>query len=205
MKSRIIVFITSLLITTLTSIAQDKRAATILDAMSKKYKSMQSFGASFVYGAAGESYKGDILTKNGKYQLKLAGQEIYNDGKTIATYVKENNEVSLSNYDPSEGDFNPANVYTIYKKGYKYSFVQEKGGNEIVDLVPESKSSKVAKVQITVGKTDHSIKSWVITEKSGKTQSFRITKFTPNVSLTDAAFTFDKNKHPGVEVIDLRD
>lgn len=207
MNIRVAVIFNLLIFSFFSSNAQDKRANAILDAMSKKYKSLQSFSALFTYGADGNSsYKGDITTKSGKYRLKLAGQEVYNDGKTVATYVKETNEVNLSNYEPGEGDFNPAKIYTIYKKGYKYSLAEEtKDGNAVIELVPQNKAAKIAKVRITVGKKDSAIKSWQITEKSGNKQSFRIDRFTPNVAVADNFFTFDKSKYPGVEVVDLRD
>jgi outer membrane lipoprotein-sorting protein len=191
--------------------AQDARAAAILDAMSKKYKALSSFSANFTYSAEGggtQRYKGDVTAKGGKFRLKLAGQEIYNDGKTVATYVKETNEVNLSDYEPGDNELNPAKIYTIYKKGYTNQFIGEtkEGGQtyEIVELTPEEKNAQVKSVRITVNKADKSVRSWRITDKSGKTQTFQVDKFTPNVAVTDQFFAFDKTKYPGVEVVDLR-
>ncbi len=196
-------FATLLLISPLISQAQDSKAAAILDAMSKKYKSFSSFSAAFSYG----SESGVITTKSGKYHLKLASQEVFNDGKTVATYVKDANEVNLSTNDPSSNEFSPANIYNIYKNGYSYKLVSEsKAGNAVVDLTPsKGKSSNVAKVRLTISQKDHTLQSWQITDKSGKVQNFKISKFTPNVAVTDQQFTFNKAKYPGVEVIDLRD
>lgn len=194
---------TLLLVYPLISQAQDSKAAAILEAMSKKYQSFSSFSAAFTYG----SESGMITTKAGKYHLKLQGQEVFNDGKTVATYVKEANEVNLSSNDPASNEFSPANIYNLYKNGYTYKLVQEgKGSHAVVDLTPaKGKSSNVAKVRLTISQKDHTLQSWQITDKSGKVQNFKISKFTPNVAVANNQFTFNKAKYPGVEVIDLRD
>lgn len=193
-----------------TTFAQkDPKAASVLDAMSKRFQSLNAFGANFTYNAGtGEAYKGDVTVKGTKFRLKLAGQEVFNDGKTMSTYVKETNEVNLQDYDGSSGDINPAKIYSIYRQGYNYKYLGEKkvGGQavEVVELTPEKKNTQVSKVQITVNKADKSVKNWQITDKSGKRTTYTITRFTPNPKVTDTFFVFDKAKYPGVEVVDLR-
>ena len=189
--------------------AQDSKAGAIIDAMQKKYKSMKSFSATFTYGADGSKQaKGDITVKGQKYRLKLAGQELFNNGKDVATYIKETNEVNISEYEPSENDLNPAKVYSFDKKGYKYTFAGEtkEGANtfELVELSPEKKSGQVSKVKIKVNKADKSVGGWTIIDKSGKRQTFSVSKFVPNVNVDDKFFSFDKSKYPGVEINDLR-
>lgn len=194
---------------------QDKKAQTILDAMSNKYKSLQTFNANFTYGVEGAGAKltnvfsGNVLVKGNKFKLKTAGQEIFNNGKEMFTFVKETNEVNIS--DPNSGDendFSPTKIYTIYKKGYKYIFKEERTeagkSYEVVELSPTNGKSNVVKIQITVNKTDKSIKTWKVWDKSGKKTVFRIDKFIPNAPATDATFNFDKKKYPGVEIVDLR-
>jgi outer membrane lipoprotein carrier protein len=190
--------------------AAKAKAGVILDAMSKKYSTIPNFNAAFTYNTEGvkETYKGDVTVKGKKFRLKLAGQELFNNGQIVSTYIKESNEVNVSNFDPSEEGINPAKIYTIYKKGYKYTFVEEQksGKNiyEVVELTPEKATSQVAKVRITVDKKDKTVKSWKITTKDGKKQTFKVDKFIALNGMSDSFFTFDKTKYPGVEVIDLR-
>jgi outer membrane lipoprotein-sorting protein len=99
----------------------DKRAATILDGMGTKYKSMTSFRVAFTYTNEGastkDSYRGEATVQGTKFRLKMAGQEIFNDGKVMTTYVKETNEATVNNYDPKDvGDVDPTRIYTAYKK-----------------------------------------------------------------------------------------
>ncbi|WP_234735965.1 LolA family protein [Tellurirhabdus bombi] len=187
---------------------KDKKAGDLLDAMGKKFQALDAYNAAFTYAAAGDSYKGDVTVKGTKFRLKLAGQEVFNDGKTVSTYVKETNEVNVQDFEGTTGDINPAKIYTIYKNGYNYKYVgeQKQAGQavEVVELTPEKKNTQVAKVQIAVNKKDKSVKSWKITDKAGKVTSYTITQFTPNPKLADNYFNFDKSKYPGVEVVDLR-
>lgn len=210
MKNKNIFFTLCLLISVFGAKAQDNKASTIIDAMQLKYKAMKTFAASFTYGTEGttQTTQGNITVKGQKYRLKTSGQEIYNNGKEISTYIKETNEVNISDYEPSENDLNPAKVYTFDKKGYRYVFIQEvkEGADtyEVIELSPEKKGTQVAKVKIKLNKKDKSVKSWVITDKNGKRQTFKVNKFTPNVPVDDKFFVFDQSKYPGVEVNDLR-
>lgn len=188
---------------------KDKRAETILDAMSAKYKALSSYQAAFSYNTDSETYKGDITVKGKMFRLKTAGQEVFTDGKLMSTYVKESNEVNLQDYDASAtGDFNPTKVYSMYKKGFNYTYLrqQKTAGRtlDVVELKPEKKNTQIANVQISVDRTDRSVRTWQITDKNGKRTVYTISKFTPNPNPSDTYFVFDKAKYPGVEVVDLR-
>jgi len=215
MKKILVLTASLLIVSSLVMAQKDKKATAILDEMSKKYQTMKSFSASFTYGVEGtnakltESYKGDVTVKGAKFRLKMLGQEVFTNGKELYSYTKETNECQVSEFNPAEMDaLSPTKIYTIYKKGYKYVFVEEvKEGSqlyEVIELSPEDKGSKVAKVQIKVDKKDKSVKSWKVWDKNGKRTVFRVDKFMANAPADDKIFTFDKKKYPGVEVVDLR-
>jgi outer membrane lipoprotein carrier protein len=215
MKKITIIIVNLLIISSLAIAQKDKKATAILDEMSKKYQTMKSFSAAFTYGVEGtnakmtESYKGDVTVKGAKFRLKMLGQEVFTNGKELYNYTKETNECQVSDFNPAEMDaLSPTKIYTIYKKGYKYVFLEEvKEGSqfyEVVELSPEDKSSKVAKVQIKIDKKDKTVKSWKVWDKSGKRTVFRVDRFSPNATADDNLFIFDKKKYPGVEVVDLR-
>jgi outer membrane lipoprotein carrier protein len=203
------------IVVSLTSNAQDAKAGAILDAMSAKYKNLKTFTADFTYGAlspsgnVGRARAGKIAVKGVKFKLNMAGQEIYNNGTEIYSFVKETNEVNVTEYDASEdAQFSPANIYGIYKKGYRYTFKGEKtiAGKvyEIVELVPLKADSNLKNLQITLDKSTKTVKNWKLTDGSGKVTVFDVLKFTPNVALADTYFSFNAGKYPGVEVVDLR-
>ncbi|MHA8088315.1 LolA family protein [Aquirufa sp. Wall-65K1] len=186
------------------SFAQANKASGYIDGMQKKYKAMASFAASFSYATdGGPAMNGSISVKGTKFRLKTAGQEIFNNGKEVSTYIKEINEVNVSAFDPSDNDLNPAKIYSFDKKAYKISLAGEAGSIATVELVPTSKTAQMQKISIKINTADKSVKEWTITNKAGKKQNFKVLKI-ESKSLDDKYFTFDKKQYPGVEVNDLR-
>jgi len=200
---------------TITASAQyDPKALQILEAMSKKYQSIAAFEANIAYTLSNdvekvnEEFKGKITVKGDKFRLALPEQEVINNGSTIWTYLPEAKEVNIDNYDPTSQDVNPSKIYEIYKKGFKYLYLQDKteGGVvcEEIDLVPEKKDAQYFKIKMFINKKDKSIQSWTMFDKGGNRYKYTIAKFNPNVKVDDSFFNFDPKKYPGVEVIDLR-
>lgn len=184
--------------------AQANKALSYVDAMQKKYKAIPSFSANFSYQLEGSSWmNGSILVKGNKFRLKTGGQEIFNNGKEIATYIKEINEVNLNVVDPSDNDINPAKIYSFDKKSYKINLVSDQGSLAVLELAPNNKNANMQKITVKIAKASKEVKEWVITNKSGKKQWFKVTKFAA-VNTDDKSFNFDKKLFPGVEVNDLR-
>jgi outer membrane lipoprotein-sorting protein len=193
----------------------DPKALEILEAMSKKYRAIPAFEANFSYvltnetDKVNEEFKGKMTVKGDKIKLVLPEQEVVNNGTTVWTYLPDAKEVNIDNADANSDDvINPSKIFDIYKKGYKYLYLQEKTeagvSCEEVDLVPEKKDAKYFKIKMLIGKKDKSVQSFTFFEKTGNRYKYSITKFTPNAKIEDSFFTFDPKKYPGVEVIDLR-
>jgi outer membrane lipoprotein carrier protein len=193
---------------------QDPKATVILNEMSKKFQAFKSFQADFTYslettaGKVKDSYQGQISVKGNKYFLKISGQEVYNDGTTVWTYMKDENECNVSEYVPDENEISPTKIHEMYKKGYKYTFLEEKKEAEkvfdVIDLIPEDKNKSFFKVRIMINKKDKSVKSWKIFDRNGNRYLYSINKFTPNSPVEDKQFKFDKSKYPKVQIVDLR-
>lgn len=192
----------------------DPKALEILEAMSKKYKAIPSFEASFSYTLTNEiekvneEFKGRMVVQGDKYRLILPEQEVINNGNTVWTYLPEAKEVNIDNFDPTSEDLNPSKFYEIYKKGFKYLYLEDKteGGVlcEVVDLVPEKSDAQYFKVRMNIVKKDKSIHSWTMFDKAGNLYKYTITKFTPAAKIDESTFSFDAKKYPGVEIVDLR-
>ena len=192
----------------------DPKAFQILEAMSKKYQSISAFEANLAVTLTNdvekvnEEFRGKITVKGDKYKLVLPEQEVINNGATIWTYLPEAKEVNIDNYDPTSQDINPSKIYEIYKKNFKYLYLQDKteGGVmcEEIDLVPEKKDAQFFKIKMFIVKKDKSIQSWTMFDKGGNRYKYTLAKFNPNVKVDDTFFSFDPKKYPGVEVIDLR-
>src|SRR3990170_3259094 len=213
MKNLIFSFLT--LVLAITASAQyDPKALEILDAMGKKYKSIPAYETNFSYTLTNdvekvnEEFKGKLTVKGDKFRMVLPEQEVINNGATIWTYLPDAKEVNIDNYDQSSDDINPFKIYEIYKKNFKYLYLQEKteGGVlcEEIDLVPEKKDAQYFKIKMFINKKEKTIQGFTMFDKGGNRYKYAVTKFTPNSNVADDYFTFDPKKYPGVEVIDLR-
>ena len=213
MKNLVLASLT--IIISISAFAQyDPKALEILDAMGDKYKSIPSYEMNFTstlindVEKVNEEFKGKLTVKDDKFHMVLPEQEVINNGATIWTYLPEAKEVNIDNYDPNSDDINPFKIYEIYKKNYKYLYLQEKTENgvlcEEIDLVPEKKDAQYFKIKMFIGKKDKIIKTFTMYDKGGNRYKYSVTKFSPNSKVEDSYFTFDPKKYPGVEVIDLR-
>jgi outer membrane lipoprotein-sorting protein len=110
----------------------DQKAKTKLDQVSAKTKAYPSITADFDFtmkntaARIDETSAGKILIQKDKYKLSLHGVEIYNDGKTQWTYMPEIKEVSVSDAgSDADGAINPAEIFTIYEKGFRFVYKGE--------------------------------------------------------------------------------
>ncbi len=193
----------------------DPEAKKILDAVSTKFKSFKTVKANFTLKAEGSDGKvissktGNVLLKGQKYKVSITGQEIFCDGTTVWTYDKSAKEVQVTKFDNSANTITPQKIFTnFYDKDFLYKLNGEKKvGNTTVqeiEMTPVDKSKTFFKVYLYIDKATKVINSTKVLEKNGNKYTITVSGFKSNVPATDADFSFDPKKYPGVEVIDLR-
>lgn len=205
---------------------KDAAAKAILNQVSEKYKTYNIVKSDFTFTIDNQqdniqqAQDGILIVqgKTNKYKLTLFGttapnktdveQEIISDGKNQWTYLKKDKEVQLTNVDHSDESFNPAQLFTMYDKGYKYIFTNSisiKGKvYQVVDLTPEDINKSFFKIRLTIDKVKKQIYSALIFDKSGSKYTYTLRSFIPNIAAPDNTFTYDAKSHPGVELVDLR-
>jgi len=194
----------------------DAKAKAILAEVSKKYRSYDVIKSDFSFTLDNPQAKikqteiGTLYSKSkaNKYKVILKSQELISDGKSQWTYSKADKEVQLSDVDHSSDALNPAQIFTIYEKGFKYFYGGDvKVSNRIqhvIDLTPLDSKSSYFKVRLNIDKITRQIKKVVVFDKNGSKYTYVINTFTPNVKVADSLFSFDIKKYPGVEMVDLR-
>lgn len=193
---------------------KDPQAREVLDAMSAKYQSIPSFQADLSYTMTNkveninESFNGKISVKGDMYRLAMQDQEIYNDGKTVWTYLPDIPEVTIDNNSPEAGDITPSSIFNIYKEGYKYMYLNTitEGGKsyDVVDLVPNDKDAQYFKVRIEIGAKDRLLRKFTLFDREGSEYAYIISNFKADVNLADTYFQFDTSKLSEDEIIDIR-
>lgn len=215
---RQLLFISTLIIALTMSVSSafaqyDAQAKTVLDQMSQTYQKMSAYEAQFVYQLKNqkgdkveEEMKGQITVKGNMFRMKTDDQEVFNNNQTVWTYIKQDNEVTVT--DNEEGaEMNPTRIYNMYKKGFKYLLTEEvrKGKTvyQVVDLIPEDKDLDYFKIRLFINKANNRLGSWTIFQKNGMLFTFQILDFKSDVKVSDGHFVFEKGKYPNVEVVNL--
>lgn len=188
----------------------DSKALAVLDAMSEKYRQIDAFSANFTQTMLNksanldETISGEITVKDDMYVLKVAGQEIYNNGEDIYSYNPELAEVTVDTYRPEDQEITLSNIYDLYKDGFKYALVStNNAGERSIELDPESKEKSYYKIRMTIDQ-NNDLKQFTVFERSGNQYIYEIKNFTEKPDVSDNYFTFNTKKHPDVEVIDFR-
>lgn len=202
---------------------KDKQAKAILDAMSRKYHAYNSIRSDFTFtiqdqqNNVQQSQNGTLLiqAKSNKYKLTLYNEgsktavqeEITSDGKNQWTFTPKDKEVQLNKAENSEAAFNPAQIFTIYEKGFKYLYTGDetlKGHLcQVIELTPEQ-DKEFFKVRLWIDKVKKQLYSAMLFDKNGGRFTYTINTFTPNLPTPEGTFTYDSKAHPGIEVVDLR-
>jgi outer membrane lipoprotein-sorting protein len=141
----------------------DPKAKTILDKVSAKNKAYKTIKAEFAIILENkkenikDSKKGFIWIKGNKYKVDLSASTIFFDGKTQWTYMKESNEVNISDPDPKDDNtLNPAKIFTIYESGYKIRFIKEKFEKNRaiyeIELYPKDLKKDFTKINLKIDK-----------------------------------------------------
>ena len=192
---------------------KDQKAITLLDQVSTKTKTYKSIKADFSYTMENKQAKinevknGSLMIQGDKYRLSVAGQIVICDGKTIWTYIQESNEVQINNLNDKDEALTPSKLLTSYNENYKPKIIRDKNQTdpniETVELTPKA-SKTFTKAILTIDKSKLQVKSFMLYDKNGNVFTYKVTKFSTEVPVTAADFSFNPKQYPGVEIIDMR-
>ncbi len=193
----------------------DPQAKALLDKLKKQYDSYSTMEVSFELqlefpNKPMETQKGNLIQSGNKYQLKMADQEVYADGKTMWVYLKKNKEVQILDMDDSSEEFlTPRQLINIYQKGeYIYTVVDERtvGKEKFIDIEfkPKSKKSEFSKIRITLDKLNNNLISLRVFAKDGSRYTLNMKGLKSNKNYDPSVFVLKPNTLVGVKVEDLR-
>lgn len=150
----------------------------------------------------GESEKGHAWLQGEAYKIEMTDQQTISDGKTIWSYLIDDEEVMVSN--ASEGtDNTPLKLLTSLDESYvaTLSGIDTKGIATIELANPKGQYKRVT-MKVDTKKTE--IKSADIYLEDGNKFIIKVEEMKYDQKLDDKFFTFDEAKHPEVDVIDMR-
>jgi outer membrane lipoprotein-sorting protein len=193
----------------------DPDAKKVLDAVSAKFKTFSTVQAGFTYkvenadGKPMSNKTGTIFMKGLKYKVSFGDQEIFCDGKTVWSYDKSANEVTINDLDNSSATLTPQKLFTnFYDNDFLYLMNGEKkvGAKTLqeIEMTPTDKSKPFHKVYVQVDKAAKTLYSTKVLENGGNRYTYTVSSMKTNLPVADNQFVFNKSKYPGVEEVDLR-
>ena len=195
-----ICFLITAVLLSATTLAQT--AKSVLDKAAATVTMKEGVKADFKMTGSMGNTSGSIIIKGKMFHATTPLASIWFDGKTQLTYMKDNDEVNISN--PTEAQLqaiNPYNFINLYKKGYDAT-LNSSGSSHVVHLTASSADRKIKELFITVDKKSYQPKQ-VKMLQGKKWTIFDITNLKKQ-SASDAQFRFNAKDFPHAEVIDLR-
>lgn len=194
--------------------ASDPEARKILEKTSKKFSKLKSFQVKFRLKLDmpetddDEIKEGTLYVNGDKYRLDFGDQLVVSDGKTVWTYIKETNEVQITEEDPENQMFKPRDLFSDFGDEYIYALLGTKKLKEyttyVIDLTPIDKNKSFFKIRLYIDTKTYEIRRAIVFEKSGVRYALDIISFIPNAPIPNVLFTFDTTAYPGIQVTDLR-
>ena len=145
--------------------------------------------------------KGKLILENDKFSIDLDEQIIINNGDIQWTYLKDINEVQISNNELTVGVSNLSDLFKISKNDYKILFLKDEVNFYLIELIPKTIKSFI-KIQIKFQKQNKEISEIKVFDKEGGKFIYSINKLKYDLEIN--SFYFDTTKFPGIEIIDLR-
>lgn len=182
--------------------ADAQSAKSVLDKAAASVTVASGVKANFRMTTTTGNTSGTIAIKGKKFYATTPQAKIWFDGKTQWTYLKNNDEVNVSN--PTEAQLqaiNPYNFINLYKNGYTYT-MNTAGTNYVIHLTSNSADRKIKELFITVNKKSYEPMQ-VKMLQGKKWTTFDITSIKKE-KIADSQFRFNSKDFPKAEIIDLR-
>jgi len=207
MKTKNIIACLILLFATQALTAQNNAEA-LIRLLVNQVKSHKNVEMAFSYQISpdgknlGDSEKGHAWLQGEAYKIEMADQQTISDGKTIWSYLIEDEEVMVSN--ATDGtDNTPLKLLTSLDESYVATLTGiDAQGLATIELANPKGQYKRVTLKINTKKTE--LKSADIYMDDGSKMVITVEEMKFDQKLDDKFFTFDTKKHPKVDVIDMR-
>ena len=192
----------------------DPQAEKILAAAKNKVNSLSDLTAGFnkIFemregNAKPSTISGKLKMKKDKFRVDLKEQLLICDGKTMWTVLRDDKEVTVSQYDPKDG-FSPASMFNFTQKNMKTRYDGVENVHNVtadkVTMFPLQESHEYFKVELWVEQKTTIPRKMKVWNRSGSVITFDVTELATNTNVSVAEFTFQESDCAGCEKIDNR-
>lgn len=187
-------------------VAQAQDPKKLLSEVSAKAKSYDNIIIDFKYNLSNtkeginQDTRGDVTINNEKYVLNMLGTTTMFNGQSIYTVIPEDEEVTISKYNPAEDkQITPSKMLTFYEKGYNYkmNITQNIKGRKIqfIKLIPIDNKAEIKDILLGIDEQTKHIYKLIQTDANGTKYTLTVNSFKTNQPISKAMFTFDEAKY----------
>ena len=188
------------------AVAQAQDAKSLLKEVSAKVKSYDNIKIDFKYNLnnskenISQDTRGDVTMVGDKYVFNMLGTTTMFDGANMYTIIPEDEEVTISKYNPEDDkQITPNKMLTFYEKGYTYKMdiTQNIKGRKIqfVRLIPIDSNAEIKDILLGVDTQTKHIYKLIQTDANGTKYTITVNSFKTNQPVGKAMFTFDEAKY----------
>lgn len=188
----------------ITTFGQD--AKSILNDVTNKVRSYSNITLDFKYLFINphenikQETRGNVVLVGNKYVLNMMGTTRIFDGEMIYTIVPEDEEVTVSKYNPKDDmEITPSKMLTFYEQGYTavMDIEQSVKGRKIqfIKLTPTDSKSTVKEVLLGIDAQTKHIYKLIHIDKDKTQFTLTVNSFKTNQPLSKTLFTFDEAKY----------
>ncbi len=188
------------------SFVQAQDAKKLLNEVSAKAKNYDNIKIDFKYNLnntkenVSQDTRGDVTISGEKYVLNMLGTTSMFDGKKIYTIVPEDEEVTISNYNPkNDKQITPSKMLTFYENGYRYKMdvTQNVKGRKIqfVKLIPIDSNAEIKDILLGIDVQTKHIYKLIQTDANGTKYTLTVNSFKTDQPLSKTLFSFDEAKY----------
>lgn len=184
----------------------DSRSKTILDDVTKNYKSKKNSYFKFLYKAGESNQTGIFYSDNNRYKLKIMGTEQIFDGNKVYSISEEDKEITIAKPNENQVAFSPLSYLDSYKKDYNVSYSGKKTISGIpVDIIKMTpvKANGLKSVTLYVNTPQKKLIKLEQVSTSNDLAVITISNYRENQTLPASLFTFDKSKYQNYLITEL--
>ncbi len=199
--------IIALLLFSISTQAQDKKAKDLLNQVTAIVKSYDNIVIDFKYSLHNskenihQDSKGNVTLKGNQYVLNFMGVTKVFDGKKSYTIVPEDEEVTISSVNENDDSaVTPSKMLTFFNSGYKCTMdkLEDIKGRKIqyIKLIPMNAKDQRKEILLGIDVQTKHIYNLIETGKKGTKTTLTVNSFKTNQPLSKNQFTFVASKYP---------
>ena len=189
--------------------SQNGKCNTLLDRVIKEYDNSNGVSANFNISTKSNGYvseiKGKIVLDGTKFAFTTDEMECGYDGKTLWTYIKNNEEINLSSPEDDEIiNINPYLLLKNYNTRFKCSFDSKNGDLETIILSPKNTSDNISSVKVTLNSKLLYLSIIEVMNKDNSKIVIKVLDYNNKTNIDKSKFSFNEKQYTNIEIIDLR-